>query len=212
MERTRRPDSLSPSSQCRTLPDSDALGDPTLKVGAAVRRELGIRASRLREQGYASYSEYIASPEWRQTRARYYASDLPQSCICGATKGLVLHHKTYERLGVERLTDLQPLCVQCHQMVHDLARRGDIPLDGVHALVSTVRAKQAKAAREARDATRAPELAERQAEDDRKAARSRAARLSETVKRAHERGLDIHMELAAIDASIAKIRSQLTCS
>lgn len=35
-----------------------------------------------------------------------------------------LHHKTYKRLGEERLTDLLPLCRLHHDLAHDLEQEG----------------------------------------------------------------------------------------
>ena len=62
-------------------------------------------------------------------RRRYRESDRPQNCICGETERLQLHHLTYERVGAERLDDLTPLCANCHAMIHELERRGEIGLD-----------------------------------------------------------------------------------
>ena len=65
------------------------------------------------------YRDYIRSKEWQQVKKRYRASNLPQDChVCG-TRPVEMHHKTYKRLGSERLTDLLPLCRTCHQLVHD---------------------------------------------------------------------------------------------
>lgn len=87
------------------------------------------RQARLRELGFTSYRDYLASPRWRATKARYYGSSQPQECICGETEGLQLHHLTYERVGAEELTDLTPLCATCHAMIHVLEARGDLGLD-----------------------------------------------------------------------------------
>jgi hypothetical protein len=83
----------------------------------------------------ADYREYLASPHWQAIRVRYRESDLPQRCMCGESQ-VDLHHKTYQRLGREELTDLLPLCRRCHVMVHVLERRGEVGLDlvGFHSL------------------------------------------------------------------------------
>lgn len=92
------------------------------------RREL--RQARLRELGYKSYPEYLMSPHWMKVRERYWTSpDTRKDCMCGETEALHLHHKTYARIGSERLDDLMPLCDRCHAMVHVLEYRGDIGLD-----------------------------------------------------------------------------------
>lgn len=66
------------------------------------------------------YREYIWSPAWTEVKRRYRTSGLPQDCyICGADR-VDLHHKTYKRLGRERLTDLLPLCREHHSAAHRL--------------------------------------------------------------------------------------------
>jgi 5-methylcytosine-specific restriction endonuclease McrA len=65
------------------------------------------------------YADYLRTRHWQALRARYRASGLPWRCArCGWTGKLDLHHRTYERLGRERLTDLEPLCRHCHDREH----------------------------------------------------------------------------------------------
>lgn len=71
------------------------------------------------------YATYIASAAWRSVRQRWVASKYPKVCArCFKPwgKGDHLHHRTYKRLGVERLIDLVPLCEPCHQAVHERHR------------------------------------------------------------------------------------------
>lgn len=87
------------------------------------------RETRLVGLGYESYGDYLRSSAWRALRRRY-AEERPWLChICGAEQGLHLHHRTYERVGREELDDLMPLCAGCHDLVHDLERRGEAGLD-----------------------------------------------------------------------------------
>jgi 5-methylcytosine-specific restriction endonuclease McrA len=88
-----------------------------------VRERSALRRARLRKLGYESYSAYLSSPHWRSLKARYRASDLLQRCMCGE-RSVHFHHKTYERLGAELLTDLTPLCRVCHDLIH-LVDRSD---------------------------------------------------------------------------------------
>lgn len=87
-----------------------------------------VREVRLRELGYDNYSAYLKSPAWRDLKAQYRASDLPQICMCGSDE-VQLHHTTYERVGAERLDDLIPLCRHCHTQAHVLEAQGVIELD-----------------------------------------------------------------------------------
>jgi hypothetical protein len=63
------------------------------------------------------YRRYLRSAHWRDVKKRYRASKFPQSCFCGETR-VDLHHRTYKRLGRERLSDLVPLCRKHHDEVH----------------------------------------------------------------------------------------------
>ena len=75
---------------------------------------------KLRSLGYSSYWEYICSPRWQKKQQQYWRSKYPKTCfVCGTKKRIQLHHRTYTRLGKERLTDLVPLCKRHHQLVHD---------------------------------------------------------------------------------------------
>lgn len=93
------------------------------------------RHAHLRGQGYQDYADYLRSPHWARVRLAYWdravVGDelLPADCLCGETEDLQLHHKTYERVGHEKLTDLRPLCDDCHRLVHVLERRGDLTID-----------------------------------------------------------------------------------
>lgn len=108
--------------------------------------------------GYKSYASYLSSSHWQTTRQRYRASDLPQDCYCCGEHEVDLHHKTYENIGREPLTDLVPLCRRCHTLVHVLERRGEIGLD-LAGLLDEARALVGK--------SHLTELRKRRAEEDR---------------------------------------------
>lgn len=68
-----------------------------------------------------TYDEHLASDHWQDVRRRYWSSNLPKMCeVCGQTIGLQLHHRSYKRLGHERLQDIVLLCRSCHDNVHDM--------------------------------------------------------------------------------------------
>lgn len=59
----------------------------------------------------------MKSKRWEARRDTFFAS---HSRICAACRdrGSHLHHKTYERLGNERDSDLVVLCEWCHNKLH----------------------------------------------------------------------------------------------
>lgn len=76
------------------------------------------RLSMLR-RSYATgeYSEYLKSKQWRSIRSEVIARD--RKCVkCGSMENLQVHHKTYERRGFEKLSDLEALCKSCHKIEH----------------------------------------------------------------------------------------------
>jgi 5-methylcytosine-specific restriction endonuclease McrA len=64
------------------------------------------------------YAEYLKTAHWQRVRTLAleqagYACDL-----CGHSEQLEVHHRTYERLGFERQSDLLVLCHDCHRDHH----------------------------------------------------------------------------------------------
>lgn len=75
---------------------------------------------RLTSQANVQYGQYICSPDWKRRREWAMQSGGRCCATCSSTKRLEVHHKTYERLGAERLEDLIVLCQACHRAVHRL--------------------------------------------------------------------------------------------
>jgi 5-methylcytosine-specific restriction endonuclease McrA len=69
------------------------------------------------------YVAYMQSPEWRLYRDAVKARDGYRCVRCGSRRHLEVDHKTYERLGHEKLSDCQALCHRCHTRVTRQRRR-----------------------------------------------------------------------------------------
>lgn len=70
------------------------------------------------------YTKHIASPEWARIRDERVRLDQGKCTRCGRSDlRLEVHHRTYERLGDERIEDLETLCVLCHDKETDESRR-----------------------------------------------------------------------------------------
>jgi hypothetical protein len=78
-----------------------------------------VAAERLAKLRSMPYPFYLRTPEWRRTRA---AALVRAGNACSLdvthTRDLEVHHRTYERLGEEMVTDLVVLCHSCHQLHH----------------------------------------------------------------------------------------------
>ena|SRR4030067_1418798 len=79
------------------------------------------------------YVEYLKSEHWKETRRRFFERSQRVLMMrrkygrivcefCKKFGKFNLHHKTYERLGRERTTDLIILCDDCHLEVHEIAK------------------------------------------------------------------------------------------
>jgi len=65
------------------------------------------------------YEEYLKSGEWEYLK-ELKIKDANYTCQGCLERGRVLevHHLTYERIGMELLTDLVVLCQECHRTIH----------------------------------------------------------------------------------------------
>lgn len=78
----------------------------------------------LRQLGYASYGEYLASEHWAAKKDEYRNCGRLQVCfVCDRPPPVDLHHRTYKRLGAESVKDLVPLCRRCHTECHDYLKK-----------------------------------------------------------------------------------------
>ena len=83
------------------------------------KRQKKFLTQNLDQLGYGSYREYLEGPEWAETRTRYRSSGKLQTCLVCRAPNVDLHHRTYRRLGKERLGDLVALCREHHEQVHE---------------------------------------------------------------------------------------------
>lgn len=95
-----------------------------------VASRIDARERRLERLGFRDYTAFLKSACWSETRSAYWTNpDTQKVCaVCGTNEPpLPLHHRTYDRVGEERLDDLTPVCLTCHSMIHALEHRGDLP-------------------------------------------------------------------------------------
>lgn len=85
------------------------------------RKKRAVRPAKKLQVGPVDYYEYLKSKAWQNVRKQAFRKYGRRCQICGATRFLQVHHKTYVRLGRERLTDLSILCDECHSNTHDKA-------------------------------------------------------------------------------------------
>lgn len=74
--------------------------------------------SRIEELRTMPYHDYLQTEEWKARRIKHLKSAGFGCQVCNG-KGLIdIHHRTYERRGNERYTDLIALCRDCHDLFH----------------------------------------------------------------------------------------------
>ena len=65
------------------------------------------------------YHEYLSSGEWKYKKAQRLKLANFKCDGCNDPKGAMeVHHLTYERIGMELLTDLVVYCSECHRTAH----------------------------------------------------------------------------------------------
>lgn len=70
------------------------------------------------------YATYLESPEWARLRRRAIVRAGGRCQLCNSRKSLNVHHRTYTRIGEERLDDLTVLCRSCHERFHGVGPEG----------------------------------------------------------------------------------------
>lgn len=97
----------SPIYKNQTLPDT-----PKEKI----RKKKFVK----KENGKTEYDEYLKSVQWKNFKLSLILIRGKKCEACGATnKRLDGHHLTYERLGNELPEDVQLLCRNCHENIHN---------------------------------------------------------------------------------------------
>ncbi len=67
------------------------------------------------------YPRYIETDTWRAKRITVLERD-GYLCVCGANASVV-HHKRYDNIGKEPLSDLVSLCKDCHTDIHAIIKK-----------------------------------------------------------------------------------------
>jgi len=69
---------------------------------------------------FTSYQNYLESEHWQETRKKALKAANYQCQLNSKHTGpLIVHHRTYERVGRECLEDLTVLCRDCNDKHHD---------------------------------------------------------------------------------------------
>lgn len=64
------------------------------------------------------YARYLEGSHWAILREDALVRFGYRCALCYSQEALEVHHRTYERLGDEELTDLVVLCADCHGRHH----------------------------------------------------------------------------------------------
>ena len=71
------------------------------------------------------YSEYLNSDQWKSIKAKVITRAKGKCEGCNNETSLEVHHKTYERIGMELMIDLVALCKYCHMSAHHNVNKSD---------------------------------------------------------------------------------------
>jgi 5-methylcytosine-specific restriction endonuclease McrA len=67
---------------------------------------------------WRNYTLYLQSPQWQLFRQRALAYYNYSCRKCLSSRRLQVHHKNYDRVGRELLSDVEVLCFNCHSKQH----------------------------------------------------------------------------------------------
>lgn len=69
-----------------------------------------------------SYHAYLKSKAWKELRRKVWLRSRRWCERCDNSMSAHVHHLTYERIGHERLEDLQAVCENCHEFLHGISK------------------------------------------------------------------------------------------
>ncbi len=96
-------------------------------------------SDRLKQLGFSSYADYLASETWKGFKERYRDAGNRLTCAVCDGRRVQLHHHTYERLGCEHFGDITPLCRAHHEAVHEwLKNSGKLFVKYTHEAVAAL--------------------------------------------------------------------------
>jgi len=96
---------------------------------------------RIQDLATMPYEDYLFTPEWLARREQAIERVGHRCQLCYSAENLNVHHRTYERRGNEKPSDLTVLCQSCHSWFHRrLASRDGLAhlKTGVKQVLSTI--------------------------------------------------------------------------
>jgi 5-methylcytosine-specific restriction endonuclease McrA len=105
------------------------------REGNLPRKDLEHLIAGLERLGLHSLPEYWETAHWRHFKEAFRRQqEIHRCCTICRDAYYSLHHRSYKRLGKEWLTDVVPLCNECHRATHDLLleRRPGVTLWNAH--------------------------------------------------------------------------------
>lgn len=67
-----------------------------------------------------SYEEYLRSEHWERLKHKTLKIWGNRCALCNSPDNIHVHHRTYERIGSEFVTDVIALCERCHKHYHGI--------------------------------------------------------------------------------------------
>lgn len=95
------------------------------EADAKLRRIYEARELVVASLGFLSYKAYLGSKLWKDIRQRVLATTEGKCKYCGRIATQV-HHSSYDKKTMigERITDLHPVCITCHENGEYFAKGG----------------------------------------------------------------------------------------
>ena len=87
---------------------------PNFSDADQFRQEIWHRILRTRSMS-PEYPNYLKSPAWHTKKAQVLERDGYRCALCNTEDDLEVHHRNYDNIGKEPLSDLTSLCRSCHQ-------------------------------------------------------------------------------------------------
>jgi 5-methylcytosine-specific restriction endonuclease McrA len=94
------------------------------RARAERQREFAAEKESDRARWWIRYDEYLGTKEWAARRTAVLKRDNYVCQACLNRRAVQVHHTTYRHVFHEPLFDLVAVCIECHDRITELDRRG----------------------------------------------------------------------------------------
>lgn len=107
---------------CLAKENLERQNSPQVRLQQQFQQEQEQKQSAVTALRKLPYKEYLLTEHWQEFRKHALKRAKYRCQLCNKSGKLDIHHRTYENLGCEHVSDVIALCRECHEKHHDIQK------------------------------------------------------------------------------------------